>query len=129
MRCSHCDLCCKETEMLLSNEDVRLLEEAGQDKDRFARCDKHGYVFLRNYRGYCFFYDATKHRCRAYSVRPLGCRLYPVVCSDENAIFVDDLCPMGRTVSSEELRKKGLDVVELVRRIDLEAKTRRNTRR
>ncbi len=98
-------------------------------RNEFARGDKHGYVFLRNHRGYCFFYDVTKHRCRAYSIRPLGCRVYPVVCSDENVVLVDELCPMGRTVSRGELRKKGLNVVELLRRIDTEAKARAETKR
>jgi hypothetical protein len=46
------------------------------------------------------------------------------VCSDENVVLVDELCPMGRTVSRGELRKKGLNVVELLRRIDTEAKAR-----
>jgi len=113
--------------MLLSDEDVRLLEKAGYDKFRFSRCHKRGYVLLRNRRKYCFFYDVEQCRCKAYSVRPLGCRLYPVICTDENAVIVDDLCPMRRTVTKEELYSNGKKVLELVQRVDLEAKERAQT--
>ena len=113
--------------MLLSDEDVRLLEKAGYDKSRFARCEKHGYILLRNRRRYCFFYDVTQRRCKAYSIRPLGCRLYPVICTDENAVIVDHLCPMRGTVTKKELNTNGKKVLELVQRIDLEAKKRAQT--
>jgi len=113
--------------MLLSDEDVRLLEKAGYDKFRFTRCDKRGYVLLRNRRRYCFFYDVAQRRCKAYSVRPLGCRLYPVICTDENAVIVDHLCPMRGTVTKEEVHSNGKKVLELVQRIDLEAKKRAQT--
>ena len=113
--------------MLLSGEDVRLLEKAGYDKFGFSRCDKRGYVLLRNRRRYCYFYDVAQRRCKAYSVRPLGCRLYPVICTDENAVIVDDLCPWRDTVTKEELHTKGKKVLDLVQRIDLEAEERAQT--
>ena len=113
--------------MLLSDEDVRLLEKSRYDKFRFTRRDKDGYILLRNRRKYCFFYDVAQRRCKAYSVRPLGCRLYPVICTDENAIIVDHLCPMRGTVTKEELQTKGKKVLELVQRIDLEAEERAQT--
>ena len=124
MRCSHCGICCEETEMPLSEKDVRLLEKAACKRERFVRYDKHGFALLQNRRGHCVFYDVERRRCKAYKSRPLGCRLYPVVYSEGNVAIVDELCPMGRTVSRAELRKKGEKVGELLRRIELEASGR-----
>jgi len=111
--------------MLLSEEDVRLLGKAGYSSERFVRYDRHGYAMLRNRGGHCVFYDAERRRCKAYKFRPLGCRVYPVVYSEENVAVVDELCPMGRTVSKVELGKKGEKVGELLRRIELEAASRK----
>jgi hypothetical protein len=114
--------------MPLSEEDMGLLEKAGYKRQRFARRDKHGSALLQNRKGHCFFYDVERRRCKAYRFRPLGCRLYPVVYSEENVAIVDELCPMGRTVTSAELRKKGRKVGELLRRIELEASSRTMSR-
>jgi Fe-S-cluster containining protein len=122
MHCSHCGICCEKTEMMLSNADVERLERVCYNSQKFVRVDKHGFARLRNRRGYCVFYDAEKRRCKAYAHRPLGCRIYPIIYSEEEGIIVDDLCPMKRTVSGVELRRKGENVVELLRRIDNEAK-------
>lgn len=110
--------------MPLSYEDVRLLEKTGFPREKFTRSDERGYVFLRNKRGHCFFYDMTKCLCSVYSIRPHGCRTYPVVCTDENTVLVDDLCPRRRTVSEKELRRKGEKVLKLAKKIDSEAKSR-----
>lgn len=125
MRCSHCGICCEETQMLLSEKDVRLLVRAGHSSERFVRCDRHGYAMLRNRGGHCVFYDVERRRCKTYKFRPLGCRVYPVVYSEENVAVVDELCPMGGTVSKVELRKKGDKVGELLRRIECEAASRK----
>ena len=109
--------------MPLSDEDVRLLEKTGYPKEKFARRDERGYLLLRNKRGHCFLYDMTKCLCSVYSIRPQGCRTYPVVCTDENTVLVDDLCPRKRTVSEKELRRKGEKVLKLAKKIDSEAKS------
>jgi Fe-S-cluster containining protein len=128
MRCSHCGICCQETSMPLSEKDMRLLEKRGRRREKFVRYDKHGFALLRNRKGYCVFYDVERRRCKAYKTRPLGCRLYPVVCTEDDVAIVDDLCPMGRTVSKAELGKKGEKVGELLRRIELEAAGRATSR-
>jgi len=110
--------------MPLSENDMRLLEKAGCKREKFVRYDKRGFALLQNRRGYCVFYDVERCRCKAYRFRPLGCRLYPVVYSEEDVAMVDELCPAGRTVSRQELRKKGEKVGELLRRIELEASGR-----
>lgn len=125
MRCSHCGICCTKTEMLLSNADIELLERAGYDRREFVRYDKNGYAKLRNRNGYCVFYDSEKHRCKAYKHRPSGCRIYPVVYSEEDGVIADDLCPEKDTASADELKRKGTKVVKLLDRIDSEAETRK----
>ncbi len=124
MRCSHCGVCCQETEMMLSTQDIRRLEKAGYSPEKFVRYDKQNYAKLRNRKGYCFFYDYDRHRCRVYKLRPLGCRIYPVIYSEEEAVIRDDLCPMRHTVSEREMTRKGKKVVELLERIDFEARNR-----
>jgi len=112
--------------MLLSQEDITRLRAAGYVQERFQRQDRHGYAKLRNRKGYCFFYDAKRRRCKEYRLRPEGCRLYPVIISVEDGIIVDELCPMGVTVSKEEKEAKGRKIARLLARIDGEAQKRKN---
>lgn len=121
MDCSHCGVCCEKTEMMLSNADVECLEKMGHDRREFVRYDRHGFVRLRNHRGFCVFYNVEKHRCRVYRHRPLGCRVYPVIFSEQEGIIVDDLCPMKNTVSKIEFERKGKKLMKLLERIDAEA--------
>lgn len=127
MRCSHCGLCCTETEMLLSEADVRRLIKDRIRKKHFTKRGNDGYLKLRNKRGYCFFYDTKTAQCSAYRSRPEGCRLYPIVMSIGEGIVVDDLCPMKDSIGEQELRKKGERVVKLLSKIDKEAADRRRS--
>ena len=99
--------------------------KAGYKGESFVRYDRHGYAMLRNRGGHCVFYDVERRWCKIYESRPLGCHVYPVVYTEENVAVVDELCPMCRTVSKMELRKKGEKVGELLRRIELEAASRK----
>jgi len=121
MHCSNCGLCCEETEMELSSDDVKRLEEAGYSLDEFAVLGDH-VVRLRNVGGWCYFYSLADKNCRVYGNRPLGCRLYPVVYLADEGAAVDELCPMGHTVSERELRTKGKILVKLLKKIDSERK-------
>ena len=114
--------------MMLSNKDIEHLEEAGYNRQKFAHCDRNGYVRLKNRHGVCVFYDVEKRRCRIYKHRPLGCRIYPIIYSEQKGIMVDDICPMKSTVSKVELERKGKVVIELLQRIDNEAASHRNTK-
>ncbi len=125
MRCTRCGVCCKETEMLLSAEDIERLERIGYERGFFAQCDPQGYFTLRNRRGNCFFYDDAKHVCKVRSSRPLGCRIYPVIYDEDNGIVVDSICPAKDTVTEEQKARKGKKVMELLARIDAEAEKRR----
>jgi Fe-S-cluster containining protein len=124
MRCSHCGVCCEETEMMVSNTDIERLERLGHDSQKFVRYDRLGFARLKNRHGFCVFYDSDKCRCQIYGHRPLGCRIYPVIYSEQEGIVVDDLCPRQNTVSETELGREGKRLMELLQRIDNEAHTR-----
>ena len=111
--------------MLLSTEDIERLERKGYDRNFFARCDLEGYVTLRNYSGYCVFYDVQKKRCKVRAIRPLGCRIYPVIYDEEKGIVVDNICPAQNTVAEKQKTKRGKEVIKLLEKIDAEAKKRR----
>ena len=104
--------------MLLSNADIKRLEGLGYDSQKFVRYDRHGIAKLKNRRGFCVFYDVEKCRCKIYKHRPLGCRIYPIMCSKQEGIVMDELCPMRNTVSKIELRRKGKKLIELLQRLD-----------
>jgi hypothetical protein len=112
--------------MMLSNADVKRLEGMGYKRREFARQDRHGFVRLRNRRGFCVFYDVERCGCKIYEQRPLGCRVYPVIYSEREGIVVDDLCPMISTVSKIELEEEGKRLMSLLQRIDAEATCNRN---
>ncbi len=124
MQCSHCGICCGETEMLLSEADIQLLERAGYTRKGFVEYDFQGFAKLRNSRGHCVFYDGKKRRCKAYKLRPLGCRIYPVVYSDEQGMIVDSLCSMKLSVSKAEIELKSPKLKRLLKTIDRETRER-----
>ena len=126
MRCLRCGVCCRETEMLLSADDIERLEGKGFRKMFFARFDKAGYAKLRNRQGTCVFYDVEKRRCKVYANRPLGCRLYPVIYDETKGIIVDSICHAQGTLTEGKKERKGKKVLMLLEKIDAEAKKRRS---
>jgi uncharacterized protein len=125
MRCSHCGICCTETEMLLSKKDITLLEKQGFRKEYFAKFDRQGFAQLRNLDGYCVFYDRDKQRCKIYTNRPAGCRVYPVILDEETGIILDNICPETETINEVEKSLKGRKVIKLLDKIDSEALARK----
>jgi len=121
MRCSNCGKCCEKTEMELSSRDIKRLVEAGYRLEEFAVMDD-GVTRLRNVDGWCYFHNLANKKCRVYSKRPLGCHLYPVVHLVNEGAMIDELCPMGQTISEQELRTKGKILNKLLEKIDNERK-------
>ena len=111
--------------MLLSENDIEGLEGKGYNRDFFVRFDSEGYALLRNYHGYCVFYDAEKHCCKVRAHRPLGCHIYPVIYDEDKGIVVDHICPSRSSVTEKEKAKRGENVLKLLKTIDAEAKRRR----
>jgi len=119
VRCSHCGKCCTETEMELSNSDIEKLEKAGYHKNEFTTTE-NGVTRLRNINQMCYFYDPTDKKCRVYKNRPKGCHIYPVVYLANEGATIDGLCPMGHTISKQELRTKAKTLIKLLRKMDNE---------
>ncbi len=126
MRCSHCGVCCTETEMLLCKKDIKRLEDKGYRPSKFVYYDKYGYALLKNRDGYCVFYDRKNRKCSEYANRPSGCRVYPVIVDEEKGIVLDAICESRHTISDEEKLLKGKRVVRLLELIDSEARKRRS---
>ena len=124
MRCSHCGVCCTETEMLLSQEDIKRIEKKGFHKKYFLKIDKEGYAQLKNRNGYCVFYNLEKRQCSIYFDKPSGCSVYPVILDEDVGIIVDDICPEKYTITFEEKEVKGKAVLKLLEVIDVEAANR-----
>ena len=120
VRCSNCGICCEETMMELSSEDIERLEEMGYRLEEFAVVDD-GVTRLRNIDGYCCFYSRADKKCQIYEKRPMGCYLYPVVYLANEGAIVDELCPMRQTISEQELRTKGKILDKLLKKIDNES--------
>jgi Fe-S-cluster containining protein len=121
MRCFNCGKCCEKTEMELSRDDIKRLEEAGYRLEEFAVIDD-SVIRLRNVGGFCYFYSLAEKKCRIYGKRPLGCYLYPVVYLMNEGAIVDELCPMGETISEQELRRKEKILIKLLKNVDNERK-------
>jgi len=120
VRCSNCGICCEETMMELSSEDIERLEEMGYRLEEFAVIDD-GVTRLRNIDGYCYFYSRADMKCQVYEKRPMGCYLYPVVYLENEGAMVDELCPMGQTISEQELRTKGKILGKLLKKMENES--------
>lgn len=106
--------------MELSYADIERLEKVGYRQEDFTVIDEDGIIRLRNVSKWCFFYDVAVNKCREYSNRPLGCYIYPVVYSVSEGVIIHELCPMGETISDQELRMKGRILLETLKRMDEE---------
>lgn len=120
LRCSNCGLCCEETMMELSIDDVERLEEKGFCPEEFTVLSDN-ITHLQNVNGYCFFYNRSDKNCRIYEHRPLGCQIYPVVYLINEGMIVDELCPIGKTILKQELLEKGKMLDNLLKKIDTES--------
>jgi len=105
--------------MELSRNDIKRLEEAGYRRKEFAVITDD-VTRLRNVDGYCYFYGLAEKKCRIYGKKPLGCCLYPVVYLANEDAIVDELCPMGHTISEQELKIKGKILAKLLQKMDNE---------
>ncbi len=109
--------------MELSSEDVERLMAVGYSTKEFVIV-RGGVPRLRNVDGWCYFYSRADKKCRVYEKRPLGCRVYPVVYVEGEGFAIDELCPMGYTVSEKELKRKMQTLKKLLEKIDKEREMR-----
>jgi len=107
--------------MELSGKGIKRLEEAGYRREEFAIIDD-SVTRLRNVDGWCYFHNLADKKCRIYGKRPLGCYLYPVVYLVNEGAMIDELYPMGQTISEQELRTKAKILDKLLKKMENERK-------
>lgn len=101
----NCIKCCMETDMLLSDEDIKRIIKLGFDP-KFFVVEKGGWLHLKNHNNRCVFHDGIK--CLIYKNRPEGCMLYPVIFDmDKNCAVLDNDCPYknGFKLSNKTVKK------------------------
>ncbi|MBE8539282.1 YkgJ family cysteine cluster protein [Geoglobus acetivorans] len=98
-----CHECCVETEMQLSERDLKRIESLGYDRNDFS-VEVDGVRILRNIDGKCLF--LKDGQCSIYDSRPLGCRLYPVVYDvDKKRAVVHDFCPSAAEIPVSKIKR------------------------
>lgn len=128
MRCLRCGECCRETEMELTEDDVKRLARLGFPPEEFTII-RDGVLRLKNVNGWCYFYDVREKKCRVYPKRPVGCRVYPIVYIEGEGFGIDSLCPSGRTISKAEFNAKTITLRKLLKRLEEECGNRLEKRR
>lgn len=108
--------------MELSIHDVKRLESEGYDARKFSIKDDEHVIRLKNVDGRCYFYNVVNKRCNVYETRPKGCYIYPVVYIINEGLGVDDLCPMGDTISPQEFLMKGKILIEILKAMERDTK-------
>jgi Fe-S-cluster containining protein len=92
--CLYCGRCCISTEMILFRDDIERIKSLGFKLEDFTEF-RDGFYRLKNVNGRCVFLSSG-NKCRIYSFRPIGCRVYPLIYSlDEGPIF-DSECPLTK---------------------------------
>ena len=108
--CISCGKCCVETEMILSEQDIRLIldhSESYQKKDDFTFINHRGLYQLKNIDGYCVLFNNSSNKCEIYDLRPQGCRFYPLIYdTSKNKCILDQECPHPRTLYRDSTQIK-----------------------
>lgn len=118
VRCSFkdCHNCCLETQMILTNDDLARIEKVGYKKEEFClpRSETDGFWQLRNINNRCFFLN-KEGKCSIYSIRPYGCRVYPLVYEpSDNDILIDEDCREVKWFSEQFYDEDQIDFVRKI---------------
>ena len=111
-----CHNCCLETQMILTSEDLTRIEQSGYTRKDFClpRSEFDGFWQLRNINGRCFFLD-KEGKCTIYSIRPYGCRVYPLVYEpSDDDILIDEDCREVEWFSKQEFEEDQIDFVRKI---------------
>ncbi len=117
--CLHhrCVACCIETEMPLTEDDLKRIEKLGFKRGDFT-VEAEGETRLRNRAKKCFFLKDGK--CGIYESRPEGCRIYPLVYDIDIHKFVyDPVCPHSDEFKATRKDKDHLK--RLIRKLERES--------
>ncbi|MHA1203934.1 MAG: YkgJ family cysteine cluster protein [Candidatus Heimdallarchaeaceae archaeon] len=120
---SQCFECCKETEMVLSNEDILRIKKLGYKIQEFALYED-GFYILKNKNGYCVFLKNGK--CSIYKNRPEGCKYYPLIFDVEsNSVIIDKDCPKKEKFNLNNYSYLRTNVLHFVLRLFKEKEERK----
>jgi len=112
-----CVACCIETEMPLTEDDLKRIEKLGFKRSDFT-IEAEGETRLKNKAKKCFFLE--DNRCKIYESRPEGCRIYPLVYDVDSHRFVyDPVCPHSTEFKGTREDKDRLK--RLIRKLEREA--------
>ncbi len=114
-----CSACCHNTEMMLTEEDVKRIKALGY-KDFYYEED--GFFYLKNKNGKCVFLD-ERGLCMIYEQRPEGCRFYPFIYDPEmDNIMRDENCPYREKFKLENPEKLKDLVLRILREREMRLK-------
>ncbi|MHA1131653.1 MAG: YkgJ family cysteine cluster protein [Candidatus Helarchaeota archaeon] len=119
--CLCCAKCCEQTEMLLSNEDVRRIrKQTGEPRWSFMFI-RDGYIFLKNKRKHCIFLDSKRKKCSIYEIRPQGCRFYPLIYNPfSKGCIVDRDCTNRENIPKSVVKQLCPEIVAFIQLLDKE---------
>ncbi len=120
---NNCYECCKQTEMTLTEEEVKAIEALGFKIEEFIVLEDF-WLVLRNIDKHCFFLKDGK--CSIYDVRPKGCRYYPLILDlEKDQIIIDNDCPHVKYVNKEVFHELSSEIRNHVIQLLLEQQKRR----
>uniref|UniRef100_A0A7C3WKX1 YkgJ family cysteine cluster protein n=1 Tax=Thermofilum pendens TaxID=2269 RepID=A0A7C3WKX1_THEPE len=111
----YCGKCCRRAVIPLLRSDIEKLSKRFGDVNSYIEWDSGVPVLKRAEGGACIFLDAGSGRCTVYDVRPLACKLYPLVHTPGLWVHADPACPKSGTVSLETIVKYASLVEEFPR--------------
>ena len=126
--CLDCGKCCLETEMTLSQEDIKRIInyfEGDIEQEDFCQVSSDGYLQLRNNDLHCYFFEPSTKTCKIYDIRPQGCKFYPLIYNmKENKCTLDEDCPKPSLFypNKSEIKKTCLEIIQYLKnqlKIDL----------
>ncbi len=109
-----CANCCRDTDMILSREDITRIQALGFSLNDFCILDSDGFYKLKNVNGCCYFLENNK--CKIYSNRPQGCKFYPIIFDmDANKAICDSDCPLKDTLSEKLISSFSSDLKKFIK--------------
>lgn len=120
-RCYNCIHCCffvrtEETPLVLEDEITSLNLEALKRgiKLEFIRLDDKFFRWVIS--GFCPFYDVRSRRCSIHDVKPLSCKMFPLLLNIKTRdIHVSTACDWVLQHLNELLDERNLDIEEMFR--------------
>ncbi len=105
--------CCKIGGVIATEQEIEAITQSGH-QDYFERLSEDVYGTKWGEDGICAYFE--NNECSIHSVRPLGCRMFPVVQTKSGDIIVVE-CPLSSQLSDEELMERKEILIQRPQRI------------